>query len=207
MPSPVPARRLLAWSVPVVAALAIAVLGSAAPAWAHTALVSSTPAEGETVTELAEVSLTFTEQLLEIGNELVVVAPDGTETALEIGAVTETVTAPVPAAAIAPGRNALRYRVVSADGHPIEGTLTFTYAPPATTPSPSATAAATPEATPASSPAPSATATPASSPSSSPSAAVAATSGVPGWGWILGGFGVAAAAATAVILARGRGQE
>ncbi|WP_062303920.1 copper resistance CopC family protein [Demequina subtropica] len=131
----------------LLAALAVSLLAAvvvAAPASAHTALVSSSPAEGETVTELSEVSLEFTEQLLDIGNELAIVAPDGTRTALEIDApVTEVVTAAVPDDALAAGENILAFRVVSADGHPIEGEVTFTYAPveasgPAE-PSPSAT--------------------------------------------------------------------
>ncbi|MDN4482428.1 copper resistance CopC family protein [Demequina lignilytica] len=200
MSVPALVRRGLAASVVLVAALALA-----APAAAHTALVSSSPADGDTVTELTEVSLEFTEQLLDIGNELVMVAPDGTPTELEIGEVTETVTAEVPEGAIAPGENTLRFRVVSADGHPIEGSIAFTYAPDEHTPSPAPVVTVTATATPASSPSASATPAPSSpTPSATPDA-VAATSGVPGWGWILGGAGAIAAVATTVILMRGRG--
>ena len=197
--------RFLAWATVLVAALAIA-----APASAHTALVASSPAEGATVAELAEVSLEFTEELLGIGNELAMVAPDGTSTLLEILEVTSIITAAVPDGAMAPGGNVLRYRVVSADGHPIEGTIAFTYAPDVPSPPASASPSATPS-TPATAPGTaSASATPASSAtaasSPSPSAtAVSPTSGVPGWGWILGVAGAAAVAATVVMLARGRG--
>ncbi|WP_062517315.1 copper resistance CopC family protein [Demequina gelatinilytica] len=143
-------RTIPASLAALVAALAAAVI-VAAPASAHTALVASSPEEGETVTELAEVSLEFTEQLLDIGNELAIVAPDGTRTALEIAEpVTEVISAPVPDDALAAGENILAFRVVSADGHPIEGEVTFTYAPPE--------AAATAEPTASVSPSPSASA-------------------------------------------------
>jgi hypothetical protein len=43
-----------------------------------------------------------------------------------------------------PGKHTVDWRAVSADGHPIEGTLSFTYAPRSTgSPAPSAAAAAT----------------------------------------------------------------
>ena len=120
--------RALAAAAVALAALVLAPL----PASAHTALVGSSPEEGETVTSLDEVSLEFTEQLLEIGNELALEAPDGTVTALEIEEpITETITAAVPASALGDGVHVLRFRVVSADGHPIEGEVTFTVEAPA----------------------------------------------------------------------------
>ncbi|SEI97533.1 copper resistance CopC family protein [Demequina mangrovi] len=125
----------------LLAALAAA-LAVAAPATAHTALVGSDPEEGATVSELAEVSLEFTEELLEIGNELAIVAPDGTRTALVVDEpVTETISAAVPDEALAAGENTLVFRVVASDGHPIEGEVTFTYAPE----EPAASSTASPE--------------------------------------------------------------
>ncbi|WP_062521248.1 copper resistance CopC family protein [Demequina silvatica] len=145
--------RTLTRSLAALAALAAVAL-AATPAAAHTALVSSDPEEGATVTELREVSLEFTEQLLDIGNELAIVAADGTRTELEIEEpVTETVTAAVPDDALVPGDTTLVFRVVSADGHPIEGTVAFTYAPAEQSPSasPSASASASASASPSAS--------------------------------------------------------
>ncbi|WP_062388331.1 copper resistance CopC family protein [Demequina iriomotensis] len=146
--------RILAALASLVGALALA-----APAGAHTALVASTPEDGATVTELAEVSLEFTEQLLDIGNELAIVAPDGTRTALEIeDPVTQTVTAAVPDDALVAGDNTLAFRVVASDGHPIEGEIAFTYAPEEPVASPSASASASPSASASASPSATATA-------------------------------------------------
>ncbi|MDN4476553.1 copper resistance protein CopC [Demequina sp. SYSU T00192] len=138
--------RIVPRFLAALAAVAGALVLAGAPASAHTALVSSTPAAGETVTALAEVSLEFTEQLLDIGNELAMVAPDGTRTVLAIvEPVTETITAAVPDDALGAGENVLRYRVVAGDGHPIEGEVAFTYAPPVEA-TPSASASPTPSA-------------------------------------------------------------
>ncbi|WP_296666143.1 copper resistance CopC family protein [Demequina sp.] len=195
--------RLRRAAAAVAAALLAGVL-LAAPASAHTQLVASTPGEGDTVAELPEVSLEFTEQLLELGHELVLEAPDGTTTALEVAEpVTEVITATVPGGAAQPGENVLRWRVVAEDGHPIEGIVTFTYAPVAPpTPSVSATPAPSATTSPVASPTPSATA---SSPSPSPVGAVG-EDGAGGFplGLIVGG-GALVAAAAAVALAARRG--
>ncbi|WP_062315854.1 copper resistance CopC family protein [Demequina maris] len=200
MPRIVP--RILAALAAVGGALVLA----GGPASAHTALVSSTPAEGDTVTELAEVSLEFTEQLLDIGNELAIVAPDGTRTALEVQEpVTETITAAVPDDALGAGENVLRYRVVAGDGHPIEGEVAFTYAPPeAAGADPSASVAASP------SPSPSATDATAEAvlPTASPTPHVTVYEEVgpnPAVYVIIGA--VAAGALALTIALRGRGPE
>ncbi|WP_062525807.1 copper resistance CopC family protein [Demequina rhizosphaerae] len=198
MPRIVP--RILA----VLAALAGALVAVGAPASAHTALVSSTPAEGETVTELAEVSLEFTEQLLDIGNELAIEAPDGTRTALEVQEpVTETITAAVPDDALGAGENILRYRVVAGDGHPIEGDVTFTYAPPGE-PSPAASASPSASASASASPSASAVALPTTSPT--PHVTVYEEVGPNPAVYVIIGA-VAAGALALTIALRGRGDD
>ncbi len=56
-----------------------AALGGATAASAHDSLVSSTPAEGESVSSLSEVTLGFSANLLgyDGGNIVIVVGPDG----------------------------------------------------------------------------------------------------------------------------------
>ncbi len=187
----------------LVALVAAAVV--APPAAAHTSLVGSNPEDGATVETLDEVSLSFTEQLLEIGNELVLEAPDGTRTVLEVSdPITETITAEVPAGVLQPGENTLVWRVVAGDGHPIEGTVTFTYAPASSaTPTPTPTASPTASASPPATVAPLTTPTPSPSPSSSPTAD-AGGAGIPWW-WVRVAAGMLAAVGVpAVIAARRR---
>ena len=120
-----------------VAATAVAVLGlgvsvsmaAALPAFAHTFLVSSNPAEGALVEAPTQVELVFSEALIDVGGEISVLASDGVSTEL-------TVTYPSPeiAAATLPalpaGTSVVSWRVVSGDGHPVEGTLTFEVSAP-----------------------------------------------------------------------------
>lgn len=194
--------RAVAAAAVALAALVLAPL----PASAHTALVGSSPEEGETVTSLDEVSLEFTEQLLEIGNELALEAPDGTVTALEIEEpITETITAAVPASTLGDGVHVLRFRVVSADGHPIEGEVTFTVEAPvgsasaSPSASPSVTATPTDEATAASS-------TPSPTPTAAGSAAEPQADAIPDWALIAFGVAGAAALAAAIVVAARRGR-
>ena len=104
---------------------AFALLG-AGPAAAHNTLRSSDPADGATVATAPDrLTLTFDQQALALGTEIVVTAQDGTTVSqgpVEIGDV--TVSQP-----LAPQRPAGAYvvswRVTSADGHPLTGSLRF----------------------------------------------------------------------------------
>jgi len=112
----------------------IAVLATATPASAHNYLVSSTPAAGETLTELPEhFSVTTNEPLLDLGGDgsgfgIEVIDADG----LYYGDGCVTVEGPsvytVPALGEA-GTYRLVYQVVSADGHPVSDEFTFDWAP------------------------------------------------------------------------------
>jgi methionine-rich copper-binding protein CopC len=161
------------------------VLGTATAAQAHTALGSSNPADGSTLTTpLPAVGLTFTGQVL-LG-EVTVTGPTGASAAT--GAATANgavVTQPVTLTAA--GTYTVGYAVTSGDGHPLEGTLTFTYAPPA----PAGDAAA-PTSASAAPPAGSAAAEPNEAAVQSPAQQ---SGGVPGW--------VLAAAAAAALLVAG----
>ncbi|MET7335261.1 copper resistance CopC family protein [Nonomuraea sp. NPDC005650] len=163
-------RSPLAALAATAAALLVFVLGSAAPALAHDALKSSSPAEGAEIKALDEVRLEFT-----AGVRLpfvIVRGPGGAE--LQSGkpqadgkVVTQAVKEPVP-----DGKYTIAYRVVSSDGHPIEGEIPFRVKG-AETPSPSPTSSASESAAPAAS-AP-ATSAPATQPAQSSPATDPAT--------------------------------
>ncbi|QKW35066.1 copper resistance protein CopC [Actinomadura sp. NAK00032] len=117
------ARRLGA-----VAALVLALgAATATPALAHTRLVSSTPAKGQSAQSVTEVKLVFSDEI----RMAQVVVKDGQDKTYQSGpaersgtTVTQKLTGPLPA-----GSYTVAYRVVGEDGHPIEGDdLAFTAA-------------------------------------------------------------------------------
>lgn len=152
----------------LVVCLLAALAMPAVPAAAHSALTGVDPAEGSVLAQGTVVTLTFNEDLIEVGTEIAVTDAAGVATALEPtrpSAPQVAVTMP----ALADGPVTLAWRVVSADGHPIEGTLAYTAqaAPssPSATPEPatvepSETAQPSPTPSPSESPRASASATP-----------------------------------------------
>ncbi|WP_159449206.1 copper resistance CopC family protein [Demequina sp. NBRC 110055] len=212
---PVAARFRLSLALAAAIAIVFAVVPATA-AHAHTDLRSSTPAEGDSVATLDEVSLQFTSSLLDIGTELSLVDAEGTTTALDPTFPAEDTVAAAVESDLAPGPAQLVWRVVAEDGHPIEGVIDFTFAPedgtvPAPSVSPSASASAVPLPSPTDSPsdeptaAPSAGSTVSSSatPSPSPSASAAAGSDAdnPAWLWWVVGAVVIGGAASAIAMA------
>ena len=119
------------WIIGLLAVLAM--MMAVSPARAHAELESSDPEDGAVLASApAELSFIFGEQILEEGNAITLTAvqPDGqgSGTRLDLAAVTvdgDTVSVPWPDASPA-GDFRAAYRVVSADGHPINGTITFT---------------------------------------------------------------------------------
>ena len=127
------ALRLLAATV----AACVALLLGAAPAFAHTRLESSDPADKSSVDTAPEsVSLTFNEDISAEFASISVVGPDGTNYATgpvsAAGGQVSTAVSPLGPA----GAYEIGYRVVSDDGHPVQGKLAFTL----TTPGPAASA-------------------------------------------------------------------
>ncbi|MDQ1512922.1 MAG: copper resistance protein [Microbacteriaceae bacterium] len=128
-----------AFVVALMAALALPAL----PASAHDELESSSPTAGSTVTHaLPQVSVTFEEAVLDYGRGttlLQVTGADGRhyETACAAGG-DRTVSAPVRLGGA--GRYTMTWRVVSADGHPVSDSISFTYQPPSGTPASSGSA-------------------------------------------------------------------
>lgn len=103
-------------------------LAGAQPAMAHSVLVSSDPAKDASLASApAAVTLVFNEPLDRGFTELAVLGPDGTSH-WEGGppVVTgEKLSAPLRALGSA-GVYTVKYRVVSADGHPVSGAVPFT---------------------------------------------------------------------------------
>ena len=113
--------------LPAAVALALCMLLTcpAAPVSAHATLVGSDPEDGASLSsEPATVSVTFNEDVATPA-QLQVTAPDGTRLAEGEPTIDgPTVTQPVGTSGQA-GEYTLAYRVVSADGHPVSGELTY----------------------------------------------------------------------------------
>jgi methionine-rich copper-binding protein CopC len=123
--------RRLVHAVAVIAAAGCAVLLAATPASAHSQLRSTEPTAKATVTTpLAQVTLTFDEQVR--GRFSTVVVRDATGRSWSDGAV-QVVDDDVHQAVypLRSGAYTVAWRVVSADGHPVEGEYGFTVALPA----------------------------------------------------------------------------
>ncbi|MEU8273593.1 copper resistance CopC family protein [Microbispora bryophytorum] len=152
----------------------------AAPAFAHDSLKKSTPAANAVVSDLGEIELEFSAHV----SFPVIVLHDAAGRRFEAGTprvndstVTQAVAGPLP-----PGSYTIAWRVVSSDGHPIEGEIPFVVG--------SSSAASAGDTAPAAS-------------------SVAAAdrpdqeTGTPGWIWAVVAA-VAVLGAAAVLVARGR---
>ncbi|HIZ36137.1 MAG TPA: CopD family protein [Candidatus Ruania gallistercoris] len=120
-----PVGGLLRWLVAIIATGVMLVIGAPA-ASAHAELVGSTPQDGAALdSPPGEVVLTFNEpvQLLDGGIRLFPGGEDPVE--LDARVRGSEVIAAVPGE-LGEGSFALSYRVISADGHPITGALSFT---------------------------------------------------------------------------------
>jgi methionine-rich copper-binding protein CopC len=119
--TPEPVRLGLAL---VLTALLVAV--GAGPASAHASLLSTDPADGASVVAVPEqVTLTFNENIANPAY-VAITAPDGEQLEVtDARAVDHAVTATVEPSGLR-GVHEMSYRVVSADGHPVKGTVVFT---------------------------------------------------------------------------------
>ena len=120
-----PTRTMPTRTLTLLALVLALLLGSASAATAHDSLASSNPSTGaalETAPEKA--TLVFTGDLTEIGAALLLEGPDGQNRPLTPAVSGREVTAALPSGLS--GRQRLKWRVVSSDGHPIEGVVEFT---------------------------------------------------------------------------------
>lgn len=175
------ASRPLARFAAVLAVIVLATLGSAGPAAAHNVLTSSNPTDGSVLNSAPQtVTLTFDQPVQNFEPVVVVTGPDGTEyqagTPVIAGTTVDMALSPLAVA----GAYTVAYRVVSTDGHPVQGQLAFELSAQAVATGASASpgpgsVSSGPAADPSagsSSAAPSAASASAASPSVTPSAAV-----------------------------------
>jgi methionine-rich copper-binding protein CopC len=115
---------LLALSIPLIAT-------SALPANAHTSLELSTPSDGQSIEFMpTQLSASFDEDLIEIQGEVVntleLESADGAKYVLSSATIAgPTVSANTGDGEYPAGDYLLKYRVVSADGHPVTGEIKF----------------------------------------------------------------------------------
>ena len=101
-------------------------LMSASPALAHDQLIGSNPKNGAKLDKQPEwLELEFSGDIQEIGTEIQVMHKDKDVSAGEIAVDGRKVTSALPDD-LEPGDYKVVWRVVSSDGHPISGDLTFT---------------------------------------------------------------------------------
>ena len=148
------------WVVALLAAVLFTVLGTPPAAWAHNALVSTSPGDGKTVAKPpTSIVLTFNEPAIKTGTKVLVTGPDGSVTKGDPQLVDTTVEQGL-LPELSAGEYTVEWRVTSADGHPINGEFSFavrTGSAGTSTPTPVPTTEATGSPSP---PAPSQTATP-----------------------------------------------
>jgi copper resistance protein C len=151
-----------------------------APANAHNILIRTSPVDGSTVPMLPGVIvLTFNEPGQADGTVIAVTGPDGNVSSGAAMLVDSDVRQAVGPGS-PPGRYTVAWRVVSADGHPVDGTFTFT-----------ATKGTSGSATPR--------------PSGAPSIPAAATAGPDATGWLIGAIiAIFAIGIAAILLYRRR---
>jgi copper resistance protein C len=113
--------RLLA----VIAGAMLAVWAGASPASAHNTLISTNPADQETLQSAPQaVVLTFDEPAIAMGTQVVVTGPSGQVQQGQPRLVDNTITEDLQPGAPA-GAYTVAWRVASADGHPVSGTFSF----------------------------------------------------------------------------------
>lgn len=180
--SQAPRRRSLPAVLAAAFLAAAALLVPALPAAAHDELVATDPTADAVLEALpAEITLSFSADVLPDAGATVVEVTDASGASLTDGAP-EAAGAEVTQALAGPASGAVtvRWRVVSSDGHPIDGEFAFSVPTASPTPTPSASPSATASPTTSASEA----ATPAA-PTESPAAPVDAAAPASPLPWIL----------------------
>ncbi len=122
-------RRVPAYLLALVVAV-LAALGTAGPASAHATLVSSDPAEGTVLqTAPSKITFTFDEPVQLVPDGLLAFDAAGKPVDIDASARDVVVTGKLPDE-LTNGTYVVTWRVVSADGHPIAGSLTFSVGAP-----------------------------------------------------------------------------
>lgn len=127
-----PGRRALGRLLVVLAAAAYAVLLGTSPAQAHATLIGTNPEEGAVLEQAPEtITFTFDEAVSLPPAGVTVYDAKGQEVTSEATASgTEMEVALAEASSLGDGTYVVAWRAVSADGHPISGSLTFAVGAP-----------------------------------------------------------------------------
>ncbi len=106
---------------------AVVVVAAATPAFAHASLVRANPAKDATVAPLRSVQLVFSAHIETRFSTVQVVSASGQKVAGEsaVGSDNRTLTATL-ARPLAPGAYRVEWRIISADGHRMQGDYGFT---------------------------------------------------------------------------------
>lgn len=107
---------------------ALLLIWAAVPASAHSQLLSSDPADGAALSIAPPaVTLTFSEDLLAGATTMAIVGADGSVLlSSPVDPQGPVISLPWPAE-LPPGAYEVSYRVVSGDGHPVAGAISFSY--------------------------------------------------------------------------------
>jgi methionine-rich copper-binding protein CopC len=132
--------------------VAAAVLGAAlavplgvAPAWAHNSLTAADPAKNAVLTKVPErIRLTFLQKPDSKSMSITVTGADGQPVSLGAAEVDGTASVATITQPLDNGAYTVSYRVVSRDGHPVQGSYRFTVDDPAATPATSSPAPVAP---------------------------------------------------------------
>lgn len=105
-------------------------LSVVAPASAHTDLVSSSPAAGDTVTvALPAIELEFSEPPLLEGSAIVIANEDGSPASTSEATLSGSTLSITWPADVKPGKVLVTWRIAADDGHVLTDEFTFTFAP------------------------------------------------------------------------------
>lgn len=108
----------------IIGSVAAISLLAASPAFAHAALKVSAPTSGATVAAPHDLSLTFSEKVHLTAVKLTAGGKDVSGVQVDHGAPAATFTVPLPH--LAPAKYDVRWSAIGDDGHPVNGTFTFT---------------------------------------------------------------------------------
>jgi copper transport protein len=128
-------RKVFAACAGLAFGLLFTLLGPASPASAHAALVATDPANGTIVPDAPnKITLTFSESVQLVSGKIQVLGPDNKRAdAGEPKQDGDSVTIPLRTGG-GRGTYLVSYRVISADSHPVGGTITYSVGAPSTTP-------------------------------------------------------------------------
>ncbi|MBA4335722.1 MAG: copper resistance protein CopC, partial [Methylobacterium sp.] len=108
----------------VLTALLFAAYAASGSALGHAALNGAAPADGSVLPVApTEMMLTFSEPVSPLALRLI--APDGTATPLDQVQLRDRTLVIAAPAGLSPGTHVISWRVVSADGHPVGGSVLF----------------------------------------------------------------------------------